>query len=144
MSTFTEQLKTEISRIAKKDVRAELKQIKQFAVQQRSENAALKRRVTQLELAFKRAGKSQATATVVQPVVEAGPALRFRASGFASKKKKLDLTAAEMAKLLNVSPQSVYHWEIGKSRPRSSQLPAISAVRKMGKKEVTERLSAEV
>lgn len=142
MSTFIEQLKTEISRIAKKEVRAELKQIKQFAVQQRSENAALKRRVTQLELAFKRAGKSEATASVAQTEVEAGPTLRFRAGGFASLRKKLDLTASEMAKLLNVSPQSVYHWEIGKSRPRSSQLPAISAVRKMGKKEVIERLSS--
>jgi DNA-binding transcriptional regulator YiaG len=142
MSTFTEQLKAEISRIAKKEVRAELKQIKQFAVQQRSENAALKRRVTQLELALKRAGKAQAAASTAPNEVEAGPSLRFRAGGFASLRKKLDLTAAEMAKLLNVSPQSVYHWEIGKSRPRSSQLPAISAVRKMGKKEVTERLSA--
>jgi DNA-binding transcriptional regulator YiaG len=141
MSTLIEQLKTEIARIAKKEVRAELKQIKQFAVQQRSENAALKRRVTQLELALKRAGKAQA-AVAVPNEVEAGPSLRFRAGGFASLRKKLNLTAAEMAKLLNVSPQSVYHWEIGKSRPRSSQLPAISAVRKMGKKEVTERLSA--
>jgi DNA-binding transcriptional regulator YiaG len=142
MSTLIEQLKTEIARIAKKEVRAELKQIKQFAVQQRSENAALKRRVTQLELALKRASKAQAAVPAVPNEVEAGPSLRFRAGGFASLRKKLNLTAAEMAKLLNVSPQSVYHWEIGKSRPRSSQLPAISAVRKMGKKEVTERLSA--
>jgi DNA-binding transcriptional regulator YiaG len=142
MSTLIEQLKTEIARIAKKEVRTELKQIKQFAVQQRSENAALKRRVTQLELALKRAGKAQAAVPAVPNEVEAGPSLRFRAGGFASLRKKLNLTAAEMAKLLNVSPQSVYHWEIGKSRPRSSQLPAISAVRKMGKKEVTERLSA--
>jgi len=142
MSTFTEQLKSEIARLAKKEVRAETKQLKQFAALQRSENAALKRRVSELELAFKRLGKVQATTTAVQPAIEAGPALRFRAGGFASLRKKLDLTAAEMAKLLNVSPQSVYHWEIGKSRPRASQLPAISAVRKMGKKEVTERLTA--
>jgi DNA-binding transcriptional regulator YiaG len=142
MSTFTEQLKSEIARLAKKEVRAETKQLKQFAALQRSENAALKRRVSELELAFKRLGKVQATTTAVQPAIEAGPALRFRAGGFASLRKKLNLTAAEMAKLLNVSPQSVYHWEIGKSRPRASQLPAISAVRKMGKKEVTERLTA--
>jgi len=68
--------------------------------------------------------------------------LRFRAGGFASLRKKLDLTAAQMAQLLGVSPQSVYHWEIGKSRPRASQLPAISALRKLGKKQVMERLAA--
>ena len=54
----------------------------------------------------------------------------------------VNLTAAQMAQLLGVSPQSVYHWEIGKSRPRASQLPAISAVRKLGKKQVMERLAA--
>lgn len=142
MSTFAEQLKNEIARLAKKEVRAETKQLKQFAAQQRSENALLKRRVLDLESALKRLGKAQATVSVAQPETEAGPSLRFRAAGFASLRKKLDLTAAEMAKLLNVSAQSVYHWEIGKSRPRASQLPAISAVRKMGKKEVTERLAA--
>jgi DNA-binding transcriptional regulator YiaG len=142
MATFAEQLKNEIARIAKKELRAETKQLKLFASQQRSENAALKRRLSDLEAALKRLGKAQVKATVASPEKEAGPALRFRAGGFASLRKKLDLTAAEMAKLLNVSPQSVYHWEIGKSRPRASQLPAISAVRKMGKKDVTERLAA--
>ena len=142
MATFAEQLKNEIARIAKKELRAETKQLKLFAAQQRSENAALKRRLSDLEAALKRLGKAQVKAAVASPEKEAGPALRFRAGGFASLRKKLDLTAAEMAKLLNVSPQSVYHWEIGKSRPRASQLPAISAVRKMGKKDVTERLAA--
>jgi DNA-binding transcriptional regulator YiaG len=47
-----------------------------------------------------------------------------------------------MALLLGVSNQSVYHWETGKSKPRAAQLQAIAAVRKLGKKEVAERLAA--
>jgi DNA-binding transcriptional regulator YiaG len=46
-----------------------------------------------------------------------------------------------MGKLLGVSAQSVYHWETGKSKPRKSQLLAISAVRKMGKRDVTAKLA---
>ena len=141
MSTLAEQLKSEISRIAKKELRAETKQLKHAVTQQRAEISALKRRLAEMELTLKRMAKASAKA---QPevVAEEGPTLRFRAGGFASLRKKLGLTAGEMAQLLGGSAQSVYHWEIGKSRPRASQLPAISAVRKMGKKEVAERLAA--
>jgi DNA-binding transcriptional regulator YiaG len=144
MSTFAEQLKSEIARIAKKEIRAESKTLKILATQQRAEVAALKRRVAELESALKRlnkAGARSAPATTL-PANDEDVKLRFRAGGFASLRKKLDLTAAQMAHLLGVSPQSVYHWEIGKSRPRASQLPAISAVRKLGKKQVLERLAA--
>lgn len=144
MSTFAEQLKSEIARIAKKEIRTESKTFKQLAVQQRAEIAALKRRVAALELSLKRMGQpgSRSVPLAVKSPDDDGVKLRFRAGGFASLRKKLDLTAAQMAQLLGVSPQSVYHWEIGKSRPRASQLPAIAAVRKLGKKQVAERLSA--
>ena len=39
------------------------------------------------------------------------------------------------------SGQSIYKWEQGKAKPRASQLPAIAAARKMGKKEVAAKLS---
>lgn len=68
--------------------------------------------------------------------------LRFRVAGFANLRKKLGLSAAEMGQLIGVSAQSVYHWEAGKTRPRASQLAAIAAVRKLGKREVAARLSA--
>jgi DNA-binding transcriptional regulator YiaG len=67
--------------------------------------------------------------------------LRFRVSGFATLRKKLGVTANEMGVLLGVSGQSVYKWEQGKAKPRASQLKAIAAVRKMGKREVAERLA---
>jgi DNA-binding transcriptional regulator YiaG len=67
--------------------------------------------------------------------------LRFRAGGFATLRKRLGLSAEAMGKLLGVSGQSVYHWESGKASPRSSQLPAIAAVRKLGKREAQARLS---
>jgi DNA-binding transcriptional regulator YiaG len=47
-----------------------------------------------------------------------------------------------MALLLGASKQSVYHWETGKSKPRAAPLLAIATVRKLGKKQVAERLAA--
>jgi DNA-binding XRE family transcriptional regulator len=72
---------------------------------------------------------------------ESATALRFRADGFATLRKKLQLSAEQMGKLINVSAQSVYHWEAEKSRPRTSQLPAIAAARKLTKKEAWTKLA---
>ena len=61
-------------------------------------------------------------------------------AGFAALRKKLGLSATDMGKLIGVSGQSVYHWETGKTKPRASQLQAIAAVRKMGKRAVAAKL----
>lgn len=140
MSTFANQLKAEISRIAKKEVRAEVQSLKKVSAGYRSEIAALKRRVAALEALVKKQGNPTKTKPKVSSEEES-TTLRFRVTGFASLRKKLGVTAAEMGKLLGVSAQSVYHWETGKSKPRKSQMQAISAVRKMGKRDVAEKLA---
>ncbi len=139
MSTFANQLKDEIARVAKKEVRGEIKQLKQSSTKYRSEIAALKRQVTVLELAIKKLRKSHPQA-VKADTTESQEKLRFRVPGFVTLRKKLGLSAEQMGKLIGVSAQSVYHWEQGKSRPRASQLPAIAAVRKMGKKAALAKL----
>jgi DNA-binding transcriptional regulator YiaG len=144
MSTFANQLKSEISRLAKKEVRAETQALKKATAQYRSEIAALKRRVAGLEAQIKKIGKGATRSRTVETGSkdEAGSALRFRVAGFAALRKKLRISAAEMGQLLGVSAQSVYHWETGKTKPRASQLAAIATVRKMGKKAVAEKLAA--
>ncbi len=141
MSTFANQLKSEISRLAKKEVRAETQALKKASAQYRSEIAALKRRVAGLEAQIKKQGKAVARAKPVENAdEESGTSLRFRVAGFAALRKKLNISAAEMGKLLGVSAQSVYHWETGKTKPRASQLAAIAAVRKLGKRAVAAKL----
>lgn len=141
MSNLAQQLKSEIGRIAKKEIRAETQGLKKTTALQRAEIQALKRRVQLLEAALKRLGRAPAQAAPAEPE-EAQEKLRFRVEGFAKLRQKLGFTAAELAQLLGVSAQSVYHWESGKSRPRANQLKAISAVRKLGKKEAQARLQA--
>jgi DNA-binding transcriptional regulator YiaG len=139
MTTFANQLKNEIARIAKKEARAETAQLKQASAKYRSEIAALKRNIAALEAVVKRLSKPQPKAT--KPVQEPDENLRFRADGFGTLRKKLGLSAAQMGKLIGVSALSVYHWEQGKSRPRASHLPAIAAVRRMGKREAMAKLT---
>ncbi len=67
---------------------------------------------------------------------------RFRASGMASNRKRLGLSAADFGLLVGASGQSVYAWEQGKARPRGKSLAAIAALRGIGKREVAERLAA--
>lgn len=141
MSTFANQLKNEISRLAKKELRAETQALKKTTAAHRGEIAALKRRIAGLEAQIKKLGKGTGRAKVVENAEdESGTSLRFRVAGFAALRKKLNISAAEMGKLLGVSAQSVYHWETGKTKPRASQLAAISAVRKMGKREIAAKL----
>ncbi len=141
MSTFANQLKREINRLAKKEVRAEVLALKKASLQYRSEIAALKKRLVTLEQQIKKQSKAASNRKAPQASEErGGGALRFRVAGFASLRKKLGISAAEMGQLLGVSAQSVYHWEAGKTRPRAGQLVAIAAVRKLGKKAVVAKL----
>lgn len=73
---------------------------------------------------------------------ESGTALRFSAKGFTKLRQRLGLSAAAMGTLLGVTAQSVYKWEDGKARPRATQLQAIAAVRKMGKREAASHLAS--
>lgn len=140
MSALAKQLKSEIVRVATKQVRTHLQQVRKTVVQQKRENIALKKRVASLERLLARQAPAEKVAKAVQP--KAGrSALRFSAVGFANLRKKLGLNAAQTALVLGVSDQSVYKWEQGKSRPRASQLQSIAQLRAMGKRAVAKRLA---
>ena len=53
---------------------------------------------------------------------------------------EFDFGKENYAKLVGVSGLTIYNWESGTNRPRASQLPAIAAVRRMGKREALARL----
>jgi DNA-binding XRE family transcriptional regulator len=142
MTTFAGQFKSEVSRLAKREVKSEVQTLKSASAQYRADIAALKRRVVVLESQLKKLMKAGGKQTDAVEQLSDEKSLRFRMDGFITLRKKLGLTAAQMASLIGVSAQSVYHWEAGKSRPRASQLPAIAALRKMRKAEILGKLEA--
>lgn len=139
-------LKAEISRVARKEVRAEIDILKKASANHRASIAALRRQVSALEKDLRRAAKGSARRAPADDsgdANEAGPKRRFSATRLAAHRSKLDLSAASYGKLVGVSGQTIYHWEQGKARPRAAQLEKLAAVRELGKSEVAERLDAE-
>jgi DNA-binding transcriptional regulator YiaG len=131
-------LKSEISRVSRKEVRGETQALKKSISQYRSQIADLKRRMQALEQQVKRVRKVSAPAAASDD--EPGGQLRFSAKGLAAQRRRLGLSAAAVAQLLGVSALSVYKWESGKTRPRARQIEAIAGLRGMGKREALKRL----
>ena len=142
MANIASLLKTEIARVARKQVRAETSVLKQAIGTYRAEIAALKRRAQALESELRRLSKAQARTEPVEAPTEPERKLRFTAKGLASQRKRLGLSAADCGLLLGTSGQSIYNWEEGKARPRARFLAAIAALRTLGKKEAASRLAA--
>lgn len=146
MPNIASVLKSEISRLARKEVKTEIDSLKKAHAASRVELASLRKRVSELEGALKRAMRSTAPhRTVAKPIAapsEALEGLRFRASGMAANRKRLGLSAAAFGALIGATGQSVYSWEAGKSKPNPTSLAAIAALRGVGKREVEARLEA--
>jgi DNA-binding transcriptional regulator YiaG len=139
-------LKAEISRVARKEVRAEIETLKKASVLHRSSIAALRRQVSALEKELRsvaKGSKRRAPAETASDATDSGPARRFSASRLAAHRSKLDLSAAAYGKLAGVSGQTIYNWEQGKARPRPAQLQQLAAVRELSRREAAERLDAK-
>lgn len=141
MPNLATTLKAEIARVSRKEIRLETQAIKKASLQYRTDIVALKRKVLALERLVHRISKRAPPKVTALAELPDRTMLRFSAKGFATQRKRLGLSAAEMALLLDVSGQSIYKWEKGLARPQVRQMPAITALRTMGKKQATSRLN---
>ena len=139
VSNIASVLKEEIVRIARKTLRAETEGLKKASAHYRSEIAALKRRVGELERQLSRVGKSAPRGDDGPP---ADRRVRFSAQGLQKLRRRLDLSAGAFGTLLGVSQQTIYNWEAGTTRPRENQIAAIAALRGIGKREALARIQA--
>lgn len=138
MTAFAAAIKAEITRIARREIRAETDRLKKALASARHDIAALKRELREV----RRTKNSSARAKPAVVPVDDGSVqpLRFSAKGLKAHRARLGLSAAQFGRLIGVSGQSVYLWESGKSVPSKSQLPLIAAIRAIGKREAAARL----
>jgi DNA-binding transcriptional regulator YiaG len=135
-------LKQEISRLSRREIRREVGTVKKASAAYRRDIAALKRRVIELERkATTLVKRTAAVADNASATLPDRP-VRFVAKGLRSLRARLGLSAAQLARLLGVSEQSVYNWETKKATPRKEQLAAIIGMRDLGKREAQQRLEA--
>lgn len=148
MPNIASVLKSEITRLARKEVRDGADGLRKTVAAHRAEIANLKRRVGDLESMVKRLAKGTGTVTR-QPSPSAADAsaepdstgLRFRAKGMAANRQRLGLSAADFGLLVGATGQSIYAWESGKTKPKPANLVHIAALRGIGKREVEEKLA---
>lgn len=136
-------LKSEISRVARKEQRGETAALKKALNTQRSEIAALKRRTLALERQLRRLSRASARSSPAPAEAPSSAATtRFSAKGLTAQRRRLGLSAAECGVLVGTSAQSIYNWESGKVRPRARHLAAIAALRTLGRKDAATHLAS--
>ena len=143
MANIASLLKSEITRLARKESRTETEQLKKAVARYRADIAMLKRqnaelvqRVGRMESLLARSAPARAT-----PAAAGNGQVRFRADGLRKLRERLELSAPVLAGILGVSPQTIYNWEAKATRPDKEMLARIVALRGMGKREVQQRLA---
>lgn len=141
MTTLVSALKHEITRLARKEARAELAATRKAASRHRGEIAALKRQIAELTRELR---------TLRAQVQRGGPKesaranghkqLRFSPAWLRTHREKLQVSAEDYGRLVGVSAMSVYNWEHGRAKPQRKQLEALAAVRSLGKREAWKKL----
>lgn len=141
MKSLNDALRHEITRLARKEVKAQLAPLHAASSRHRSEIAELKRALKDLE---RRLGylERQERKRVGEPAApDLAEGSRFSRKGLKSHRARLGLSAADYALLAGTSAQTIYSYERGLSRPRPAQLAKLVALRSVGKREAERRLA---
>lgn len=143
MPNFAATLKDEISRLSRREIKRQMLPVRRASTAHRKHIASLKREVARLEKlvsTLSRRGPAAVAPATRGAAANEATGQRFQARGLVSLRKRLGLSAAELAKLVGVSAQSIYNWEHRKASPRRSQIAQIAQLRGLGKKEARARL----
>lgn len=143
MANIATVLKSEIARLARREIRAAVEPLRKANAQHRRDIAALKRELDAARRELRSLGKVSKRAAAVSEAAadETAPRTRFVAKGLRSLRTRLGLSAADFGRLAGVSGQSIYLWETGKSTPRPAQQAKLAALRGIGKREALKRLA---
>lgn len=141
MTTFANALKDEVRRLARKEIKAATARTARAVPQYRREIARLKRQLRDQERKVSLLEKQvQRSAVAPASAGEVDSGSRFSARSVKAQRRRTGLSAADYARLVGVSPLTVYHWESGKTRPRQEQFAALVGLRGLGKREARAKL----
>ncbi len=144
MPNLAATLKAEISRLARKEVRAETESLRKTVAALRVDLQATKKKLRELEAQARKTSRPRLAPTASSEGSTVAPDAKFRfsAKGLASNRKRLGLSADDFGRLVGATGQAVAGWERGANKPREKYLPAIAELRGVGKREVAKRLDA--
>ena len=131
-------LKQEFVRLARRESRAENKATRKASALYRRHIAALRRQVATLEGEI--ALLKRRTVQAMPVPANSTKKVRFAAKGLSAQRSRLGLSAADYGRLIGVSAQSIYNWELGHATPRTEQIKKVAALRGIGKRDAMARL----
>jgi DNA-binding transcriptional regulator YiaG len=136
-------LKQEISRLARREVKAQVVKTQKAAVQYRRDIAKLKQQLDQQEKTLRLLRREVEQQRGSEPIdaEESFEGIRFSARSVKAQRQRIGFSAADYGRLVGVSGLTIYNWEHGKSRPRKAQMAALVAVRGIGKREALKKLA---
>ena len=145
MGKMEQTLKSEITRLARKQVRAACLPLARDVRQLKRTVSALCKAVTVLaklgaELQAERAAERSKLAVAPEEV----KAARLSPGLIKKLRARLGITQGELATLVGVSTSAVGSWEYGKAKPERRNREALVALRKLGKREVAGILATKV
>ena len=137
MSTFAASLKSEIARVAKKELKSVLQALREASTFQRRQIVVLRKQIKVLAALVKasqKAGRSPKAEATSDAVIQRRKRTPFGPAALAAYREKMGFAQVQMAQLLGVSALSIYKWETGKAQPRMAQLQKIASIIKLGKR----------
>jgi len=145
MGKMEQTLKSEITRLARKQMRATYLPLARDVRHLKRTGSALRKTVTVLA---RLGAEWQAQWTAERAKMAATPeeikAARLSPGLIKKLRKRLGITQGELATLVGVSTSAVGFWEYGKAMPEGHNREALVALRKLGRREVRRILATKV
>jgi len=137
-------LRAEIRRLARKETKEAVRDLKRQVTALRRRLAATKKRIGDVERTAQRAGSSRAAAPARGEAGGGdGGQIRFSPRWVKVHRAKLGMSRRVYAKLVGVSPQTILLWETNKARPRRATLATWRSLRGRGIRELKAAVGGE-
>lgn len=145
MPNIAQMLREEISRLARREVRAacdplreQMRDLKQIVREHKKIIAQLEKNLEHLQTL----SGSPAEKDLKAPEIDNQARLRISPASIKKHRRRLKLSQRELGKLLNVSTNTVVRWEAGTSKPCPAHRVGLAQLRAMGVRQVKKLLSA--
>ena len=145
MGKLEASIKSEIVRLAKREVRKTLVPLGRDVRQLKSTVSQLRRTVLALERSAAQQQKELKKRKIpLEATLEEVKKSRFSPALIRSLRKNLGISQKELAILAGVTVGAAHLWEIGKFKPKDEKKAVMVALRKLGRREVKKLLEEKL
>ncbi len=141
MPNVAQVLREEITRLARKEVRAACDPLRKHVRTLRQIVKSQQATITRLDKALaKMATLSTSSSASLYAPEEEETRARVTPASIKRHRSRLKLSQAELGALLDVSTNTIVRWEAGTSKPRVQHRAALLKLRDLGRRDVTKML----